>query len=73
MKGIIKETNEKLRSRIYNWKFEQAKQYLEGENEEVVNIINSLSNMMGDCGWGDGDMGLLISIAVEHLIGPEEE
>ena len=74
MKGIVTENNQDLRGRLINGKFESALAYLEGESEEVKEIVMSLSNMFGSSGFiYDGDFGILLSAVMTYLIGSEEE
>lgn len=60
--------NEDLYSRLYNYKFEQAKQYLGGEPDEIKLLVNALADMFGDVGWGlDGSIGILVSFALSDI------
>ncbi len=69
-------TSKKLRSRIYNWKFTDALQYLEDEDEDEddIEIIKALAATFGNIGWNmDGAMATIAGCAVRELLGPEEK
>ena len=80
IKGMFKELqgrehklNFSLYNRLYNWKFTQAKNYLKGEPDNVVEMVWALSDMFGDCGWGiEGNMNVIINGALKN-IGVEDE
>jgi hypothetical protein len=61
----------KLRSRLYNWKFKQAQQYLKGQPEYVKNTVNALAIVFGNIGWEDdiGVFNIFIENIVENLLG----
>ena len=59
-----------LRSRLFNWKFSQAERYLEGQPDEVKQAVAMFSRMFENVGWEGGDIGHLLSLAMEALIGP---
>lgn len=64
--------NEKLKSRLENWKFKQALQYVDDSvSEDEKNVIGTLARLFGDCGWLEGDVGTLISVAVRSLTEKE--
>jgi len=44
-----------LRSRIYNWKFVQATQYLNGQPEDVKDLVHALASTYGDPGMLEKD------------------
>lgn len=73
MKGIVTEGNVYLRGRLFNWKFNSALKYLEGESEEVVENVKSLDRLFESCGHFGGDLGNLVRLAVLYLIGDEED
>lgn len=61
-----------LHSRMDNWKFASANGVLNKILEtkahvpaDLVAAIRSLSSMFANIGWQDGDMSMLISIAVQ--------
>lgn len=49
---------EELISRIYNYKFRKALQFLDGQPEAISSVVRALADMFGDIGWGDGDCNL---------------
>ena len=59
--------NNMLHGRIENWKFDSALKYLDGEPEYTVALIQALARVFGDCGWFDGDMGLIVCAACDRL------
>ena len=62
--------NEKLKSRLFNWKFEQALQYVDGGVDlDDLEVIKALARLFGNCGWFEGDVGALVSVVVSSLIG----
>lgn len=61
-----------LISRLENWKFGQAMQYLRDDHPKSVhNEVNVLCRLFGDAGWFDGDIGELVRLAVIGLIEGE--
>jgi hypothetical protein len=65
--------NDNLRSRLENWKFASATNYLDdGCSPEDKDLILALSSMYGDCGWFDGNQGILIGAAVSLLLSSGE-
>jgi hypothetical protein len=60
---------EDLVGRLFNWKFVQAQQYLEGQPQVVRDLVNALAMTVGNSGWEDGYLGEIIGAAVAHLIG----
>lgn len=71
---MVKVKNEQLYNRLYNWKFEQALQYLEDDKEDgaVVVLTKSLAQAFGNCGWIDGDISEVIRYAL-NSIGVNDE
>lgn len=65
---MIREENEKLKSRLLNYKFRTARQYLEGESEEVIEVVHALAETFDNCGWIDGNMGTIIQACVSNII-----
>jgi hypothetical protein len=63
-------------NRLYNWKFNQAKDRMGKQAEDVrptddeVWVVQALEEAFGDCGWFDGAMGTVVRAAVRSLIGP---
>lgn len=70
-KGLVKEDNEKLRGRLYNWKFEQAEKYTEAESDQVKHMVEDLAQLLGNSGWVPGQIGNVISGLVYCLIGDQ--
>lgn len=53
--------NNKLKSRLINWKFDSAKKYLtETETTTEMTVVVTLSKMFGDIGWFYGDLAILV-------------
>ena len=70
----MKKINDELRGRLYNWKFESALNYLENEDESVVNETKALAATLGNVGWSlRGTMGVLVAGVVKRLIGGEDK
>lgn len=69
----IKKDNTKLRSRLENWKFEQATQYLKGESHMVKAVVRALARSYGDPGWFEGDQGTIVAAALDCIGMVEEE
>ena len=59
--------NPQLRSRLENWKFNQALSHLEGESREVKDIVEALARSFGNCGWIEGDQGTIIGYALTAI------
>lgn len=60
--------NDDLSGRLYNYKFNSALKYLDGEPEEVKLIVNTLARMFGNVGWGlEGDIGILVAFVLDGL------
>ena len=68
MADLITTGNDKLRSRLFNWKFTQAMIYTEGESPAVCNLIKELSDSVGDSGWFGGYWGSLVEAVVDLLV-----
>ena len=60
---------ELLRSRIENWKFNMARQYLKGQPKEVKELVKALAGLVGNSGWFDGDLGLCVGFVADKLLG----
>lgn len=73
--------NTKLRSRLLNWKFQQACRYLEGEPAAVQDLVRALAGWLGDSGFVEGavgevvdaTLGLLDAYDAERAPAPEHE
>lgn len=57
----------KLIARLQHWKFTQACDYLDGEAEEVQQIVQALARLVGDCGRLEGDFAIVIEAALARL------
>lgn len=64
---MVRKENKRLISRLFNWKFGTALQYLEGEDEEVVILVKALADTFDDCGWIDGNMGIIIQACLFRI------
>lgn len=69
---------EALIGRIFNWKFDAAKQLAASLPATVISndqrdILYALAAAFGNCGWIDGNMGIIIGCSVRELIGEEKE
>jgi len=58
-----------LRSRLQNWKFNSAKVYLKGQPREVKELVEVLARLLGNWGWMEGDLGLMVGAVVDKLLG----
>ena len=56
--------NDDLKGRLLNWKFRSAAEHLEGESEETKTIVDALASCFGNCGWFEGDMGMIVGTLV---------
>ena len=70
--ACVRKDNTKLRSRLDNWKFEQATQYLKGESIMVKNVVRALARTFGDPGWFEGDMGTIVAAALDCITAEDE-
>lgn len=68
--------NDKVKSRLVNWKFERAaKVLLDADVEDMSKeaaVVYELSRMFGNSGWFDGEMGELVGAVVDLLVRDEE-
>lgn len=64
---MVQKDNEKLISRLFNYKFKSAQKYLEGEDEDVVEVVNALADTFDNCGWIDGNMATIIQACVSKI------
>ena len=75
-----------LKGRLWNWKFNSAKAYLDGQSIEVVDLVTALADSFGNEGTPDADEDgkpgpmedeisqreiVLLRAVVKHLIGDE--
>lgn len=69
---------EEVMNRLYNWKFESAKDNLDGaflfktleytpDMEEFINGVEALSSAYGNVGWFNGSTGVIVSMLVDYL------
>ena len=68
---LVKKENENLISRLSNYKFKSALEYLDGEDEIVITIVEALASTFENSGWFGGSMGDIVDAAVTLLIGSE--
>lgn len=70
---FVRETPEErmLRSRLINWKFKSAMRYVSafGDDSEAVDLLEVLERIHGNSGWTQGDIAVLIGVAVDTLLG----
>lgn len=66
---LVKKENKNLISRLRNYKFNSAIEYLDGEDERVKIIIMALADTFGDIGWFGGSMSEIVDAVVVLLIG----
>jgi hypothetical protein len=64
--------SEECADRLYNWKFEQALDYLGGATSGERQLVEALSATFGNSGWFGGSLGIIINAALRTLM-PEEE
>ena len=56
------------KSRLRNWKFEQAAKYLTPEaTREERETVEALASLLGNSGWFFGDLGTLVDVVVDTL------
>jgi len=58
----------KLRNKLWNWRFETAKNYLEGQDEDVIKEVNILSDKFGDSGWFSGVEAEKLDKRVDNIL-----
>ena len=58
----------KLRNKLWNWRFETAKNYIEGQDEDVIKEVNNLSDTFGDSGWFGGVEAEKLDIRIDSLL-----
>ena len=67
-RDIINKDNEELINRLYNWKFKSAIKFLNGEDEYVKDVVNTLNNLFGNCGWIlSGEMADMVEYALVSI------
>ena len=54
---------ERLLDRLENFKFEQALEYCEPD-DEWRELVEALATTFGNCGWLNGKMGVILDAAV---------
>ena len=59
--------SEILNSKLLNYKFASALQYTHSESEETKELVKSLSGILGDVGWFDGDMAVIVRHALRSI------
>ena len=59
--------NEALQSRLYNYKFGSALEHIEGEKQEVRDLVEALGNSFSDVGWFTSDLSVIIMNALENI------
>lgn len=59
--------NEKLENRLYNFKFGQALDYLEGEDNTTRGVVEALAEMFDDPGWFHGHMATIVMAACRSI------
>jgi hypothetical protein len=59
--------SKQLISRLVNWKFGQALAHVGGQPHDVQDVINALATVFGDCGWFEGNMGIIVGAALEGI------
>jgi hypothetical protein len=67
------EDSEALVGRLRNWKFAQATKHLTGQPVYVREVVETLARSFGDCGWFEGDMGLIVGAALNVLYRIDED
>lgn len=67
----IKKENKNLLSRLENYKFKDALQYLSGEDDEIKDLVQALADTFGNVGWFFGTLETIVNAAV-NSIKPEE-
>lgn len=68
----MKERNPLLYTRLSNWKFNSAMQYVEDESFQVKALVKALSEQFGNVGWFQGSMAIIIASALLSIeVDPE--
>ena len=64
---MVRKDNQKLINRLINFKFRSAQKYLEGEDDDVVEVVNALATLFDNCGWIEGNMGIMIQCCIAKI------
>ena len=60
--------SDEVQSRLLNFKFKAALEYAHRNNEELsedeANLMEALSNVLGDPGWFDGHLAFIVTYAL---------
>jgi hypothetical protein len=67
---VDQELKEKMISRLVNWKFSQATNYIQiFERKDSIKCLELLEKLWGDTGWERGDtiFGEIITMLVEFI------
>ena len=64
---MVRNENTDLINRLFNFKFEAALKYLEGEDEYVVDVVKALAETFGNCGWLDSNIGVIVYACVSKI------
>ena len=59
--------SEMLNSKLLNYKFASALQYTHSESKETKDLVKALSVILGDVGWFDGDMAVIVRHALKSI------
>lgn len=65
---MVRKENKNLIGRLSNYKFESAQKYLAGESEEVAEVVNALADTFANCGWIDGNIGVIVATCVDVIL-----
>ena len=67
--------SDEVKDRLYNWKFEQAwRRLTHGDDssaptEDEAALVEALSDMLGNPGWFEGNLGTVIDAALAPIAG----
>jgi hypothetical protein len=67
--------SDEVKDRLVNWKFEQAwRRLTHGDDssaptQEEAEVVQALADMLGDPGWFEGNLGVVIDAALTTLTG----
>ena len=61
-----------LKTKLCKWEFTSALSYLDGEDKEIVYIIQVLAKAFDDSGWFSGEIGVIIELVVDNLLNKLE-
>ena len=68
--------DEKIKSRLNNWKFQTALNYLATDancTDNELELITALARVFGNVGWFEGDMSTIVSAALQTLLRGNQE